>query len=62
MWLQLRQVLKTSTEGNARKFTASFAFCDLLLLASWEIPVGKNYDIRTDPQPNNNVFIFFFLR
>ena len=27
MWLQLRQVLKKFTEGNARKFTVSFAFC-----------------------------------
>ena len=27
MWLQLRQVLKIFTEGNARKFTVSFAFC-----------------------------------
>ena len=27
MWLQLRQVLKEFTEGNARKFTVSFAFC-----------------------------------
>ena len=26
-WLQLRQVLKKFTEGNARKFTVSFAFC-----------------------------------
>ena len=26
MWLQLRQVLKKFTEGNARKFTVSFAF------------------------------------
>ena len=24
---QLRQVLKEITEGNARKFTVSFAFC-----------------------------------
>ena len=28
MWLQLRQVLKKFTEGNARKYTVSFAFCD----------------------------------
>ena len=27
MWLQLCQVLKKFTEGNARKFTVSFAFC-----------------------------------
>ena len=27
MWLQLPQVLKKCTEGNARKFTVSFAFC-----------------------------------
>ena len=27
MWLQLRQVLKKITEGNATKFTFSFAFC-----------------------------------
>ena len=27
MWLQLRQILKKFTEGNARKFTVSFAFC-----------------------------------
>ena len=27
MWLQLRQVLKKFTEGNARKFTVNFAFC-----------------------------------
>ena len=28
MWLQLRQVLKKKiTEGNATKFTFSFAFC-----------------------------------
>jgi len=27
MWLQLSQILKTFTEGNARKFTVSFAFC-----------------------------------
>ena len=27
MWLQLRQVLKKFTEGNARKMTVSFAFC-----------------------------------
>ena len=27
MSLQLRQVLKKLTEGNARKFTVSFAFC-----------------------------------
>ena len=27
MWLQLRQVLKKFTEGNARTFTVSFAFC-----------------------------------
>ena len=26
-WLQLRQVLKKFTEGNARKYTVSFAFC-----------------------------------
>ena len=26
MWLQLRQILKKFTEGNARKFTVSFAF------------------------------------
>ena len=26
MWLQLHQVLKKFTEGNARKFTVSFAF------------------------------------
>ena len=27
MKAQLRQVKKEFTEGNARKFTASFAFC-----------------------------------
>ena len=27
MWLQLRQVLKKFTKGNARKFTVRFAFC-----------------------------------
>ena len=27
MWLQLCQVLKKFAEGNARKFTVSFAFC-----------------------------------
>jgi len=27
MWLQLSQILKKFTEGNARKFTVSFAFC-----------------------------------
>jgi len=27
MWLQLRQIKKKRTEGNARKFTVSFAFC-----------------------------------
>ena len=27
MWLRPRQVLKKFTEGNARKFTVSFAFC-----------------------------------
>ena len=27
MRLQLRQVLKQFTEGNARKFTVNFAFC-----------------------------------
>ena len=27
MWLQLRQVLKKFTLGNARKLTVSFAFC-----------------------------------
>ena len=27
VWLQLRQILKTFTEGNGRKFTVSFAFC-----------------------------------
>ena len=27
MWLQFRQVLKEFTEGNARKFTVSLAFC-----------------------------------
>ena len=27
MWLQLCQVLKKFTEGTARKFTVSFAFC-----------------------------------
>ena len=27
MRLQLRQVVKKFTEGNTRKFTASFAFC-----------------------------------
>ena len=27
MWLQLRQVLKKFTIGNARKFTVSFVFC-----------------------------------
>ena len=27
MWLQLRQLLKKFTEGNARKFTARFGFC-----------------------------------
>ena len=27
MWLKLRQVLKKFTNGNARKFTVSFAFC-----------------------------------
>ena len=27
MWLQLRQILKQFTEGDARKFTVSFAFC-----------------------------------
>ena len=27
MWLQLRQIFKKITEGNARKFTVSFAFC-----------------------------------
>ena len=27
MWLQLRQILKKFTEGNARKFTVRFAFC-----------------------------------
>ena len=27
MWLQLGQVLKKFTEGEARKFTVSFAFC-----------------------------------
>ena len=27
MWLQLRQVLKKFTKGNARKLTVSFAFC-----------------------------------
>ena len=27
MWVQLRQILKKFIEGNARKFTASFAFC-----------------------------------
>ena len=27
MWLQLRQVLKKFTEGNAKKFTVSFAIC-----------------------------------
>ena len=27
MWLQLRQVLKKFTEGNARKFIVSLAFC-----------------------------------
>ena len=27
MWLQLHQVLKKITKGNARKFTVSFAFC-----------------------------------
>ena len=26
-WLQLRQVLKKFTEGNARKFTVGFTFC-----------------------------------
>ena len=30
MWSQLRQVLKKFTEGNARKFTVSFAFCALV--------------------------------
>ena len=32
MWLQLRQVLKIFTEGNARKFTVSFVF--VLMLSS----------------------------
>ena len=27
LWLQLHQVLKNFTEGNARKFTVNFAFC-----------------------------------
>jgi len=27
MWLQLSQIKKKLTEGNARKFTVSFAFC-----------------------------------
>ena len=31
MWLQLRQVLKKFTEGNARKFSVSFAFVLMLM-------------------------------
>ena len=27
MWLQLRPIIKKFPEGNARKFTVSFAFC-----------------------------------
>ena len=27
MWLELSQILKKFTEGNARKFIISFAFC-----------------------------------
>ena len=27
MWLQLHQVLKKFSDGNARKFTVNFAFC-----------------------------------
>ena len=40
MWLQLRQILKEFTEGNARKFTVSFAFC-----AHVDIIKSKNTDV-----------------
>ena len=40
MWLQLRQILKEFTEGNARKCTVTFAFC-----AHVDIIKSKNTDV-----------------
>ena len=44
MWLQLRQVLKKFTEGNARKMTVSFAFCahvDVIKIENhWCLPLN----------------------
>ena len=47
MWLQLRRVLKKFTEGNARKFTVSFAFCahvDVIKIEKHCILVPRAYD------------------
>ena len=45
MWLQLSQILKKFSEGNARKFTVSFAFCphvDVIKIKKkhWHFPLS----------------------
>ena len=47
MWLQLRQVLKKFTKGNARKFTVGFTFCahvDVIKIEKHQVPVVQRLD------------------